>query len=67
MEEKLTAAAISETECAERMACLEQTLNGGFQHATKLAQLRKKQAAINEELQASKGETMAVGDETAAE
>ena len=67
MEEKLTAAAISETECTERAACLEQSLCGRFQHATKLAQLRKKQAFINEELQVSKGETMAVGEETAAE
>lgn len=67
MEEKLTAAALAEAECNERMSRLQQSLNGGFQHAERLAGLRKKQAALNEELQASKGETMAVGDDGASD
>ena len=65
LEEKLAAAALAETQCAEHMARLHQSLNGGFQHAQRLAQLRIKQTSINEELQASKGETMAVGEEIA--
>jgi len=32
-------------------------------YGAKLAQLRKKQAPLDEELQASKGETMAVGED----
>ena len=67
MEEKLAAAALAETQCADHMARLHQSLNGGFQHAQRLAQLRIKQAALNEELQASKGETMAVGEESAVD
>jgi len=63
MEDKLDAAVVSETESTERMARLQQSLTGGFQHAARLAQLRKKQAALNDELQASKGETMAVSDD----
>jgi hypothetical protein len=62
MDEKLATAASSEAESTDRMTRLQQSLDGGFQHATKLAQLRKKQAALNEELQASKGESMAVGE-----
>ena len=67
LEEKLAAAALVETQCAEHMARWQQSLNGGFQHAQRLAQLRIKQASINEELQASKGETMAVGEEIAVD
>jgi hypothetical protein len=64
MDEKIAAAASSEAESNERMTRLQQSLGGGFQHAARLAQLRKKQAALNEELQSSKGETMAVDEET---
>ena len=64
MDEKLAATALAETESTERMARLQQNLDCGFAHGTKLAQLRKKQTALNEELQASKGETMAVDEET---
>jgi hypothetical protein len=46
---------------------LQQSLAGGFQHAERLAQLRKQQAALNEELQASQGETMAVSEVVAGE
>jgi len=63
MEDKLVSATVAENEAATRLAWLQQNLDGGFQHGTKLAQLRKKQAALDEELQASKGETMAVGDD----
>ncbi len=67
MEEKLAAAAVAQAEATERLARLQQSLGGGFQHAARLAQLRKKQAALNEELQSSKGETMAVGEAAAAD
>ncbi len=67
MDEKLSAAASSEVESTERMTRLQQNLGAGFQHAPRLAQLRKKQAELNEELQSSKGETMAVGEETTIE
>ena len=63
----IASATVAENEAATRLAWLQQNLDGGFQHGTKLAQLRKKQAALDEELQASKGETMAVGDETSVE
>jgi hypothetical protein len=62
MEERHAAAVQGEAESKERMARLHQSLAGGFQHATRLGQLRKQQAALNEELQAGKGETMAVGE-----
>ncbi len=64
MDEKLAATALAETESTERMARLQQNLDCGFAHGTKLAHLRKQQTALNEELQASKGETMAVDEET---
>jgi hypothetical protein len=63
MEEKLVSASVAEKEATDRLAWLQQSLDGGFQHAAKLAQLRKKQTVLNEELQASKGETMAVTEE----
>jgi len=56
---------VAETEATERQSWLQQSLTSGFQHAVKLAQLRKKQATLNEELQVSKGESMAVGEEGA--
>jgi hypothetical protein len=65
MEQKLAATAQAETECTARAAQLQQSLAGGFQHAEKLAQLRKQQASLNDELQASQGETMAVSEVTA--
>ncbi len=67
MEEKLATAAAAQAEATERLARLQQSLGGAFQHAARLAQLRKKQAALNEELQASQGDTMAVGEETVSD
>jgi len=67
LEERHAAAMQAEADCKERMARLQQSLLGGFQHATRLAQLRKQQAALNEELQTSKGETMAVAEAEADE
>jgi hypothetical protein len=67
MNEKLASATVAETEATERQSWLQQSLTSGFQHAVKLAQLRKKQATLNEELQVSKGETMEVGDESTGE
>ena len=67
MEEKLAAAVQAKAECTERVLHLQQSLAGGFQHAARLAQLRKQQAALNEELQASQGETMAVSEVVAGE
>ena len=58
---------LAETECSERVAHLQESLAGGFQHAGRLAQLRKQQAELNEELQASQGETMAVSEAAAGE
>ena len=46
MEEKLVSATVAEKESTERLAWLQQSLTSGFQHATKLAQLRKKQSAL---------------------
>jgi hypothetical protein len=60
LEEKLASAEASEAESAQRLAQLQRSLNDGFQHANRLAQLRQKQATLNEELQSSRGETMAV-------
>ena len=67
MEEKLAATVQADSECTERVAHLQQSLASGFQHAGRLAQLRKQQATLNEELQSSQGETMAVNEEVAAE
>ena len=65
MEEKLTATAQAETDCTARAAQLQQSLAGGFQHAERLAKLRAQQAALNEELQASQGDAMAVSEAVA--
>lgn len=65
MEEKLTATAQAETDCTARAAQLQQSLAGDFQHAERLAKLRKQQATLNEELQASQGDVMAVSEVTA--
>jgi len=62
LEEKLASAEASEAESAQRLVQLQKSLNDGFQHSERLAQLRTKQAALNEELQSGRGETMAVGD-----
>ena len=64
MDEKLASATLAEKEATERQSWLQQSLTSGFQHAVKLAQLCKKQAMLNEELQVSRGESMAVGDES---
>ena len=62
LEEKLASTETSETESTQRLTQLQKSLNDGFQHSERLAQLRTKQAALNEELQSSRGETMAVGE-----
>jgi len=64
LEEKLASTEASEAESAQRLTQLQRSLNDGFQHADRLTQLRQKQAALNEELQSSRGETMAVSDES---
>jgi len=54
-----------------RMHCtaaqLQQSLATGFQHSERLAKLRKQQAVLNEELQASQGDSMAVTEAVVAE
>lgn len=67
MEEKLAATAQAEAECTVRAAQLQQSLAGGFLHAERLAQLRKQQATLNAELQASQGDAMAVSEVVPAE
>jgi hypothetical protein len=49
------------------MANLQQLPAGGFQNTTRTTQLWRQQAALNEELQASKSEAMAVSVAKAAE
>ena len=52
------------TENGER---LQANLTATFPHASRLALLRKRQAQLDEELQAGRGETMAVAEPPAAE
>ena len=67
MEEKLAATIDATNQCSERLKQLEQSMADGFQHASRLAQLRQQQTKLDAELQVSQGETMSVEEIVAAE
>jgi len=62
MEERLERAVKNEIELKDRGQRMTIHLQAAFPHAERLATLRKQQAKLDEELQAGKGETMAVAE-----